>query len=110
MVRASGICLEGPGFNPQSGHLFCLTDFACQITKLEVKEEEEWKAQEAEERSGGIELARGRGEEKAGRRRATAGADQRTGEEMASGANCTVTMGGCLKSGGTWKEEDGPCW
>ena len=25
MVRASGICLEGPGFNPQSGHLFCLT-------------------------------------------------------------------------------------
>ena len=26
MVRASGICLEGPGFNPQSGHLFCLTN------------------------------------------------------------------------------------
>ena len=25
MVRASIICLEGPGFNPQSGHLFCLT-------------------------------------------------------------------------------------
>ena len=25
MVRASGICLEGPGFNPQSGRLFCLT-------------------------------------------------------------------------------------
>ena len=25
MVRASGICLEDPGFNPQSGHLFCLT-------------------------------------------------------------------------------------
>ena len=25
MVRASGTCLEGPGFNPQSGHLFCLT-------------------------------------------------------------------------------------
>ena len=28
MVRASGICLEGPGFNPQSGHLFCLTSQA----------------------------------------------------------------------------------
>ena len=28
MVRASGICLEGPGFNPQSGHLFCLTELA----------------------------------------------------------------------------------
>ena len=26
VVRASGICLEGPGFNPQSGHLFCLTE------------------------------------------------------------------------------------
>ena len=26
MVRASGICLDGPGFNPQSGRLFCLTD------------------------------------------------------------------------------------
>ena len=23
-IRASGICLEGPGFNPQSAHLFCL--------------------------------------------------------------------------------------
>ena len=28
VVRASGICLEGPGFNPQSGHLFCLTQKA----------------------------------------------------------------------------------
>ena len=27
MVRASGICLEGPGFNPQSGHLFCFNNF-----------------------------------------------------------------------------------
>ena len=25
MVRASGICLDGPGFNSQSGCLFCLT-------------------------------------------------------------------------------------
>jgi hypothetical protein len=25
VVRASGICLEGPGFNPWSGRLFCLT-------------------------------------------------------------------------------------
>jgi hypothetical protein len=25
VVRASGICLEGSGFNPQSGCLFCLT-------------------------------------------------------------------------------------
>jgi hypothetical protein len=25
VVRASGICLDGPGFNPQSGCLFCLT-------------------------------------------------------------------------------------
>ena len=24
MVRATGICPGGPGFNPQSGHLFCL--------------------------------------------------------------------------------------
>ena len=26
VVRASGICLDGPGFNSQSGCLFCLTD------------------------------------------------------------------------------------
>jgi hypothetical protein len=26
VVRAFGICLEGPGFNSQSGRLFCLTD------------------------------------------------------------------------------------
>jgi hypothetical protein len=25
VVRAFGICLDGPGSNPQSGHLFCLT-------------------------------------------------------------------------------------
>jgi hypothetical protein len=25
VVRASGICLEGPRFNPWSGRLFCLT-------------------------------------------------------------------------------------
>jgi hypothetical protein len=28
VVRAFGICLEGPGFNPRSGRLFCLTTFA----------------------------------------------------------------------------------
>ena len=28
MVRASGICLDGPGFNSQSGRLFCLTQHA----------------------------------------------------------------------------------
>ena len=26
VVRASGICLDGPGFNSQSGRLFCLTE------------------------------------------------------------------------------------
>jgi hypothetical protein len=26
VVRASDICLEGPGFNPWSGRLFCLTE------------------------------------------------------------------------------------
>jgi hypothetical protein len=28
VIRASGICLEGPGFNPWSGCLFCLTERA----------------------------------------------------------------------------------
>ena len=28
VVRASGICLDGPVFNSQSGCLFCLTPFA----------------------------------------------------------------------------------
>jgi hypothetical protein len=26
VVRASGICLDGPGFNSRSGCLFCLTE------------------------------------------------------------------------------------
>ena len=35
MVRASGICLEGPGFNPQSGHLFCLTEHLHTLISME---------------------------------------------------------------------------
>ena len=38
MVRASGICLEGPGFNPQSGHLSCLTKSSHQDTSVGSKQ------------------------------------------------------------------------
>ena len=31
VVRASGICLEDPWFNPQSGHLFCLTNESLEL-------------------------------------------------------------------------------
>ena len=37
MVRASDICLEGPGFNPQPGHLFCLTQISLDDAKIKVK-------------------------------------------------------------------------
>ena len=37
MVRASGICLEGSGFDSQSGHLFCLT----KMTELEIDKGED---------------------------------------------------------------------
>ena len=36
-VRASGICLEGPGFNLQSGHLFCLTKYSSIVNKKSRK-------------------------------------------------------------------------
>jgi hypothetical protein len=38
VVRASGICLDGPGFNSQSGCLFCLTLIPSSITFLCQKE------------------------------------------------------------------------
>ena len=43
MVRASGICLEGPGFNPQSGHLFCLTKLSPDSITAQVLIEEKAK-------------------------------------------------------------------